>query len=82
MSKEHSAPRLRFWLETSLAFFTSILVIITLVWKDWIELIFGLDLDSWNGSLERLIVVGLLVGSLLLFFLAGYEWRKSRNLAS
>ncbi len=45
-----------FWLETSMATITGILFLITLVWRTWIELVFGVDPDKSNGSLEWLIV--------------------------
>lgn len=73
------AIRLRFWLETAMGAITGILFLITLVWRDWIEIIFGLDPDSGNGSLEWLIVVGLAVITIGLFSLAGYEWRRART---
>lgn len=70
---------LRIWLETGLGAITGILFVITLVWKDWIEIVFGIDPDSGNGSLEWLIVGVLLVVTLALFALASYEWRKFRR---
>ena len=71
-----------FWLETGLAIVTGILFIITLVWRDWIEILFNIDPDSGSGSLEWLIVVALLVVTLLLFALAGLEWRRARTTAA
>jgi hypothetical protein len=71
-----------FWLETSMATITGILFVITLVWRDWIELFFGVDPDKSNGSLEWLIVGALLVVTLALFTLAGFEWRRARTAAA
>jgi hypothetical protein len=73
-----NALRRRFWLETGMAIVTSIVFIITLVRNDWIEIVFGVDPDSHNGSLEWLIVGVLLVVTITLFALASYEWRKAR----
>ena len=73
-----NALRRRFWLETAMAIVTGIVFVITLVRNDWIEIVFGVDPDSNNGSLERLIVVALLVVTITLFALASYEWRKAR----
>jgi hypothetical protein len=70
--------RLRFWPEMGLAIVTSILFVCTLVRPDWIEVGFGLDPDQGNGSLEWLIVGALLVVSITLFTLAGYELRRAR----
>ena len=71
-----------FWLETGMAPITGILFVITLVWRDWIELVFGADPDKSNGSLEWLIVGALLVVTLALFTLAGFEWRRARTIAA
>lgn len=72
------ALRRRFWLETVLGVVTGILFVITLVWHDWIEIIFNVDPDQGNGSLEWLIVAALLVVTIILFILASYEFRKAR----
>jgi len=70
--------RRRFWLETALAVVTSILLVITLVWNDWIEIVFGVDPDNNNGTFEWFIVGVLLVMTIMLFILASYEWRRYR----
>jgi hypothetical protein len=44
--------RLRLWLETAMAATTSVLFLITLAWKHWIERVFGLDLDRGSGAIE------------------------------
>ena len=68
--------RLRFWLETGVGSVTAILFVVTLFWRDWIEIIFNVDPDEGNGLLEWSIVGGFLVVTLVLFFLARYEWRR------
>jgi hypothetical protein len=73
-----NALRWRFWLETGIAIATSILFVITLVRRDWIEIIFGVDPDNHSGTLEWLIVAALLVVTITLFTLASYEWRRAR----
>jgi hypothetical protein len=73
-----NALRRRFWLETGMAIVTSIVFIVTLVRNDWIEIVFHVDPDNNNGSLEWLIVGVLLVVTITLFALASYEWRKAR----
>jgi uncharacterized membrane protein YedE/YeeE len=70
--------RLRFWLETGLAIVTGILFVITLVWHDWIEIIFNIDPDQGSGLLEWSVVGALLIVTLILFILARYEWRRTR----
>jgi len=73
-----NALRRRFWLETAMAIVTSILFVITLVQRDWIETVLGVDPDNHNGTLEWLIVGALLVVTITLFTLASYEWRRAR----
>ena len=73
-----TALRRRFWLETGMALVTGILFVVTLVWYDWIEIIFNVDPDQGSGLLEWLVVGALLVVTIVLFVLAGYEWRKAQ----
>ena len=77
-----NALRRRFWLEAGMATVTSILFVITLVQRDWIEIVFGADPDNRNGTLEWLIVGTLLVVTITLFTLANYEWRRARSALS
>ncbi len=70
--------RRRFWLETGLAIVTSIVFVLTVVQRDWIEIVFGVDPDSGSGALEWLIVAALLVVTITLFTLASYELRRAR----
>ncbi len=77
-----NALRLRFWLETGIAIVTSIVFVITLVQRDWIEIVFNVDPDNRSGTLEWLIVAALLVVTLTLFTLASYEWRRARTAIS
>jgi hypothetical protein len=76
------ASRFTFWLEVCLATFAGILSIITSIWRNWIEIVFGVELDAGNGSLEWLLVAILWLATFVLFFLARYEWRKTRATAS
>jgi tetrahydromethanopterin S-methyltransferase subunit E len=77
-----NALRRRFWLETAMAIVTGILFVITLVRSDWIEIVFRVDPDNNNGTLEWLIVGVLLVVTITLFILASYEWRRTRTAVS
>lgn len=73
--------RFRFWLETGMATITGFLFVITLLWGDWIERVFGVSPDGGNGSLEWLIVVVLFVATITLILLARSELRKARSIA-
>jgi len=72
------ASMVRFWLETILATVTGALFVLTLVSRDWIEAVFGVDPDQHNGSLEWFIVALLPAVSLVSAALARTEWRKAR----
>ena len=72
------ALRLRFWLETVMATMTGALLVLTLVTRDWIEAVFGVDPDQHNGSFEWLLVALLLAATLALSASARAEWRKAR----
>ena len=66
----------RFWVETGLAGLSGALFLLTLGWRDWIEAVFGVDLDHRSGGLEWIVAAALLVVSLGLGALARAErWR-------
>jgi len=48
--------RTRFWVESALALVCSILTLVTIIRKDWIEAAFGLDPDHGSGAMEWEIV--------------------------
>jgi hypothetical protein len=71
------SPRRRFWLELALGILSSALFMLTLVWRDWIEKLTGLDPDSGSGSVEWAIVAMLFALAVWLIVLAGREWRAT-----
>ncbi|MEO7022542.1 MAG: ABC transporter permease [Ktedonobacteraceae bacterium] len=68
-----------FWVESVLATLTAVLFVVTFFWNDWIEIVFRTDPDGGNGSFEKLIIGVLLVITLALYSLAGFELRKART---
>ena len=74
--------RNRFWLESSLAAATFALAVLTLITRDWIEQIFGVDPDAGSGALEWAIVAAGLVATVALVLLARREWRTAVAVAS
>jgi hypothetical protein len=68
-----------FWIELALATVSGLLGLLTLVWRDWIEGVFGWDPDHHNGSLEWLLVAVLLLAALALGALARRGWRRRRT---
>jgi len=69
--------RRRFWIELILAGVNSALLALTIVWTEWIELIFEADPDGGSGELEWAIVAVTLGLSLVFAMLARFEWRRA-----
>jgi len=72
--------RLRFWVELAMLILSSALTLVTLMWSNWIETEFGLDLDEGNGSSEWLVVAGFLGLTTVLLLATRREWRRAANL--
>lgn len=70
-----------FWLELTLASVTAFLAVLTLVWHDWIEGVFGFDPDHHNGSFEWELVVVCCIVSIVTAYLARREWHKAALLS-
>jgi len=68
-----------FWVEIILASFTCLLGLITPLFPDWIEAVSGWDPDQHDGSVERMILVGLCILSVVIFSLAAVEWRRTAS---
>jgi hypothetical protein len=68
--------RSRFWFELALALASGLLGLVTLVWRDWIEMAFKVDPDHHSGALEWLIVFGLLFIAAIAGVLARAEWGR------
>jgi DMSO/TMAO reductase YedYZ heme-binding membrane subunit len=77
----HPQPRKRFWVESTLAGASAILFVLTLVWRDWIEAIFGVDPDRHSGGVEWAIVAVLLVTTLAATLAARAERRRALRAA-
>jgi hypothetical protein len=70
-----------FFVEMGLAAFTGLLALITPIFPDWIEFVSGWDPDQHDGSVERMIVIGLFVVTLMMVALAAIEWRRTPAMA-
>jgi hypothetical protein len=69
--------RSRFWITAGLGVSSLSLMVVTLLWRDWIEIVFEADPDSGNGSFEWLIVIALFVVTTTSFLFARTEWRRA-----
>jgi len=68
--------RRRFWVEAALGLASALLCLVTLVWHDWIEIVFHLDPDQGSGAVEWLIVALSLAITVTAVALARQEWRR------
>lgn len=69
--------RSRFWGEVALATVTAILTVVTLISREWIELVFRVDPDQGSGLLEWAIVFALAAATLIFSLLAHAAWRQT-----
>ena len=69
---------MRFWLELVCGLLGAVLFVVTLVTREWIELIFGVDPDNGSGTLELAIAFGLLSVSIVSGLLAVRELRRAQ----
>jgi len=65
-----------FVIETVLFIVAALNVVLTLLWPDWIEIVFRVDPDNHSGSFEWALA-GVAVAIAVLFgILARREWKK------
>jgi flagellin-like protein len=70
-------PRRRFWVEGALALVSAVLFAITLLWHDWIEIVFGVDPDEGNGLAEVITSAVFLAMTLVSAASSRFEWRRT-----
>jgi hypothetical protein len=64
------------WIEAFLAGLTGVLGVVTIFWRDWIEMLTGWDPDHHNGSVEVGLVVVLLLMSVTCAVVARRSYRR------
>jgi hypothetical protein len=69
--------RFRFWVEVTLGTLTGLLFVVTLVSREWIEAVSGVDPDGGDGSLEVAVLASLLVATVVCSVSARAEWRRT-----
>ena len=69
------------WLAAGMGLISGALFLLTLVQAEWLEAL-GIDPDGGDGSVERLIVGGLALLTVVLFSLASFQWGKAAATAA
>lgn len=72
-----TSARRRFWLEAVLAALAGALGLLTFVWRNWIEVMSGIEPDHGDGSVEWLVITALLAIAAALGVAARLEWRRA-----
>ena len=72
----------RFWVELALGLASTVFALLTLAWKDWVEIVFKVDPDHHSGSLEWTIVAVAVAVTVIAFAAARFEWRKAATAAA
>jgi hypothetical protein len=78
-SQKEVSVVLRARIEIVLAALLGMTTILTAVWPDWIEGLFGFDPDGGNGTTEWWIVAALAVGTIAIAALARRDLRIVRR---
>ena len=71
------AVRNRFWVETALGSVAGILAVVTVFYREWMEMLFGVDPDGGSGALEWTIVAVLAAFAVALGLVARSELRRA-----
>jgi uncharacterized membrane protein YcjF (UPF0283 family) len=68
----------RFWVDAGLAVTSAAALVVTLLWHDWIEIVFRVNPDRGSGATEWLIVAVAAAITCASSLLARLEWRRAR----
>jgi hypothetical protein len=68
--------------ELGLGLASTLFAILTLAWKDWVEIVFKVDPDHHSGSLEWTIVAIAVAVTVIALAAARFEWRKAATAAA
>ena len=71
--------RWRFWAEAVLCAVAAALFVVTEIWPDWIERVFGVDPDHNDGGLEWAVLIALILIASTAFALARRELRRAEE---
>jgi hypothetical protein len=73
MQKSENTTK-NFWIHASLASLTAILLTVTLLFPEWIEIFLGFDPDGGSGVTEWAIVAALFSATVIFTMRARFEW--------
>ncbi len=73
-----SFSRLRFGRDLAVAIVAAVLGVVTLISREWIEVVFGVDPDGGSGGLEWATVIGLFEVAAVASLEARVVWRRRR----
>ena len=68
--------RVRFWVECGLAALCAVLAISSVIWGNWIELLFEFEPDGGDGSFEWGFVVAFALAAVVFAVLARIEFHR------
>jgi hypothetical protein len=69
--------RRRFYLESAATLISGVLLVVTLLRPDWLELVFRIDPDDGSGMVEWAITAGFLILTVAGAIAARIEWHRS-----
>ena len=72
----------QFWIELTAAILSALMFVVTSVWPQWIEAVFGVDPDGGSGVAEWGLEAGLCAFTLLMFVAARREWKRTAGTGS
>ncbi len=75
--RRHGTMRARFWVELGLAVAAALLAVVTLIWHDWIEILFQVEPDGGISELEWALAAGLAVLAVGFAVAARLEFRRA-----
>lgn len=64
-------------IEVILAVVAAVNLMLTALWREWIEVIFQVDPDGGSGSIERAVLIGSAVAFALFVGVAARDWRRT-----
>ena len=70
--------RLQFWGALAGGGLSAALAVVTLISREWIEFLFGVDPDGGNGGLEWAVVIAAALIAIVCFWWAGVGWKHAR----